>query len=263
MITNEGHPSKSDRLVFPEPETENPRFHNLGESYYTWLRESTHLAAQEARRFMNRQLALLPEWLHLRIGSDLPAKWRGAFFEMIVARLLQELGANLEEPVPNAEGRLADYVADFHGQRLTIEATAIDTNPGLTADRDRDIHQIFPLFDRLLPPTWRVILHELPPLSPSDSKQGLKAVLERVLPSEPPQSEDDHRDVREDIPEGTLEFTLLPGRPQGAHAVTGGPFYWIGADIAERIPERCKLGGDSRGFRRPSVAERGNATARL
>lgn len=223
-----------DRVIFPRPKADNPRLYNHTESPFQWLQESTHQRATAAREFMNRQLTLLPEWLSSRISTDLADKWRGSFFEMIVARLFQELGASLEEPTPNAEGRLADTVADFRGQRLTVEATAIDTNPGLTDDRIRDT-QLFPLFDELLPTTWSVMLYELPSLSHSDSKKGLKKLLRRVLPSESPGSEYDFRDVQEVLPEGRLDFTLIPDRPRGTGAVAGGPIYMIGSEIDRRI----------------------------
>jgi hypothetical protein len=55
---------------------------------------------------------------------DLRHKWHSTFFELIVARLLQELGASLVSEGSNREGRRPDFTAQFSDGAIIVEAKA-------------------------------------------------------------------------------------------------------------------------------------------
>jgi hypothetical protein len=55
---------------------------------------------------------------------DLRYQWHSSFFELIVARLLQELGASLVFEGRNREGRRPGFTAQFSDLAVMVEATA-------------------------------------------------------------------------------------------------------------------------------------------
>ncbi len=61
----------------------------------SWLRRSTLPLADDCREFLNRNLSLLPEDCQKGIFDHLQHKqhYKAGFFELIVGRTLQELGA--------------------------------------------------------------------------------------------------------------------------------------------------------------------------
>jgi hypothetical protein len=83
---------------FPRPEKPDPTYAEPGEGTVSWLRRSTLPLAGDCREFLNRNLAVLPEGCRQGIFNHLSYEQhhRTGFFELVVARALQELGADIE-----------------------------------------------------------------------------------------------------------------------------------------------------------------------
>lgn len=89
---------------FSEPVEVDNTFARHGEGTYSWLNRSTTERAKACRQFLNENIAKLPEDWQPKLYKDLRDKdWFDTFFELIVARTLQLLGASIKVEVPIAE----------------------------------------------------------------------------------------------------------------------------------------------------------------
>src|SRR4051812_28147195 len=92
------------------PTSTDDSYANRGEHTLDWLARSTLPRAKECRRFLNDNLALLPEDMQEALHKALRHRWHSAFFELLVARILQELGAALTAEAENSTtGRRPDF----------------------------------------------------------------------------------------------------------------------------------------------------------
>ena len=88
------HDETPENVWFPEPEKRDDSSSRRGESTPSWLARSTQPKAAHLRAFLNKNLAALSIecqqnlYRHLRLDD----KYESAFFELVVARMLQELG---------------------------------------------------------------------------------------------------------------------------------------------------------------------------
>src|SRR5215207_3604421 len=88
--------AEEDRtLWFPEPSRSDDSAANRGEPTTDWLQRSTHPRAKAARRFLNENLSALPSEHQGVLYRMLHERWHSAFFELIVGRTLQVLGATI------------------------------------------------------------------------------------------------------------------------------------------------------------------------
>ncbi len=78
---------------FLEPTHSDNTWAANGESIFQWLHRSTLPRARAARQFLNYNISQLPETWRERLYHDLKHRWPSAFFELIVARTLQAIGA--------------------------------------------------------------------------------------------------------------------------------------------------------------------------
>src|SRR5215204_7102167 len=108
------HDENPEKVWFPEPEKRDDSPSRRGESTPSWLARSTRPKAACLRAFLNRNLAALPKecqqnlYRHLRLDD----KYESAFFELVVARMLQELGASITYPRTRwTEPRLTSWPA--------------------------------------------------------------------------------------------------------------------------------------------------------
>lgn len=112
-------------IWFPEPLNDDPTYARRGESTIDWLRRSTVARARDSRRFMNENVNALPAVWRPILVRDLETRWKSAFFELIVARTLQVLGASLViEPESLSTTRI-DFRATFPEGTVNVEAVAL------------------------------------------------------------------------------------------------------------------------------------------
>src|SRR3982750_4346859 len=110
------HDETPKKVWFPEPEKRDDSPSHREESTPSWLARSTQPKASHLRVFLNRNLTALPKecqqslYRHLRLDD----KYGSAFFELVVARMLQELGASIIcEPENEVDGTKIDFLARF------------------------------------------------------------------------------------------------------------------------------------------------------
>ena len=80
----------------PEPSRADDTYANQGELLSDWLKRSTVPRAREARRFLNENLAKVPQDHQLGLYRALHERWHSALSGLIVARTLQLLGGDIE-----------------------------------------------------------------------------------------------------------------------------------------------------------------------
>ncbi len=81
----------------PEPSIVDDSSARRGEHTLDWLARSTLPRAKACRRFLNENLAAIPQEHQPRLFHDLRVRWKSAFFELMVLRTLQLLVAKHEK----------------------------------------------------------------------------------------------------------------------------------------------------------------------
>jgi len=225
----------TDSVCFPEPEGIDNSLATRGESVPQFLQRSKHSRAVEVRRFLNENVARLPEDARASFCNALKKRkrWESALFELVVARTLQLLGGNLTVEQQNIEGRKPDFMVRLGKHAIVVEATAPNFDQK-TAQEEKKHTQLLNIIESRVPEAWSVLLQSLPHFEFSESKASLKKALDEISNQPLPQNARDLRTFRFVLPQGTLEFTLVPGR-YGGSAIVGGPVYISGSDAKQRI----------------------------
>lgn len=220
-------------LCFPEPDAIDNTPARRGESVPLCLARSTHPRAVAVRRFVNRNIDCLPRDARASFCKVLKTRWDSALFELIIARTLQLLGATLRLEEPNLEERRPDFIARFEGLSVVVEAIAPEFDQQMTLQQKKHA-QLLDIIESRVPEGWTVLLGALPDFEFSEPKADLKKALDGISNQLPPRDSEDCRPFRFDLPQGTLRFTLAPGR-FGSRAIGGGPVYVGWSDAKERI----------------------------
>jgi hypothetical protein len=157
------------------------------------LKRSTLPLADDCRDFLNRNLSALPEdcsngiFKHLRREQH----HRDGFFELVVARTLQELGVDIEcEPENPIDRSRIDYSASFPDGMVFVEAVSpvLDRELGAVLKRESPLAQ---LITDSVPPGWTADIRELPNVGPDESKRHIKAFLRKEMDIPPPTYDDE------------------------------------------------------------------------
>jgi hypothetical protein len=212
--------SKGDSsLWFPEPATPDESWANRGESTCGWLARSTLPRARESRRFLNENLAKLPAEAQSHLAQALQHRWRSAFFEIVLARLLQEWGAVLELEVANAEGRRPDLLARFDDATVIVEAVSPVFN-GAMGDEFKSKDVLLEIVEGLVPEGCRVGAWRLPNIGLSDSRKEFKRAVQEMMAPFTAESvvslPDEGVELNRHISSGEINIHLFP-----AHVVRG------------------------------------------
>jgi hypothetical protein len=208
---------------FSEPTGTDDTYRRREEPTTDWLKRSTIPRARGCRRFLNENLSSLPSGYQRVLYRALHDRWHSAFFELIVARTLQVLGAEIEVEPGSAAGTRIDFMARFSDETVSVEAVA----PVFNADAGETAARRIPLLEiveALAPAGWRVMVVELPDLGPGDSKRQFKKTVEELLETEPPESWSEPKSLIAELPSGDVHLRLLPkrdlGAPEGPTVVT-------------------------------------------
>jgi hypothetical protein len=207
---------------FPRPEKFDPDHARAGEGTVSWLRRSTLPLADDCQEFLNRNLSLLPEGCREGIFNHLRHQQhhRDGFFELFVARTLQELGADIKcEPENPIDRSRVDFAATFPDGVVFVEAVSpvLDKELGAVLDREVPLTQ---LIKDSVPPGWAADVRELPNVGPDESKRHIKAFLRREMNIPPPTRDDDEVEVRGSFEQGDLRVILFPQSRHGLSADT-------------------------------------------
>lgn len=213
-----GRNGNASNESFPEPTERDDTYANRLESTPAWLARSTLDLAKECRSFLNTNLAALPEHCHEGIAHRLKTNmhFQSAFFELVVARTLQELGGMITscEPENPVDGTKIDFMVRFPNHEVGVEATSplFDREMGGTA---RDYAPLIGVVENLVPSGWAVAIGSLPGLGPSDSKKLFKSTVKQMLNVPPPLPGEGEREVRQELPEGEIQLTLFSKAAHG------------------------------------------------
>lgn len=217
---------------FSEPTTVDNTWASHGEPIASWLGESTLPRAREIRAFINRNIACLPADMRSEFCHAIKTRWSSGFFELVVARSLQVLGADPKFEQEDGRGHRPDFVADFQGQAVVVEAMAPQFD--LKNKQEEKAHdEVMHLIESRIPEGWSVLLESLPVFGASESKASLKRALDDFF-STPLTPDDDWRRVHIRLQKGPIKFVLLHGT-HGQSNIVGGPFYVAWSDSEQRI----------------------------
>jgi hypothetical protein len=109
----------------PEPSQPDPTWARPRESAFEWALRSTRPRAVELRRYLNENLAALPDGSQAVVLRALRDRWSSGYFELVVARTLQLAGAtiSIEEEV-ETDGRRLDFHAGFIDGARRVETVS-------------------------------------------------------------------------------------------------------------------------------------------
>jgi hypothetical protein len=207
-----------DRPVwFSEPSQADDSWGRRGESLTSWVERATLSRARATRRFLNENLSMLPKEHQAALYRALHDRWPSAFFELIVARTLQVLGASIEIEPGGAEDIRIDFVASFPDSTVSVEAVA----PAFNLEIGEQVKQRNPLLDIIessAPPHLWVLVESLPELGPSDSKKRFKNMIKRLLADAAKADISSPTEFVEELPQGTLRLKVIPKSPNASTA---------------------------------------------
>jgi hypothetical protein len=166
---------------FPEPRKRDETYAKSGEGTVSWLSRSTLPLARNCRDFLNRNLHALPDGCRKGIHDHLrhDRSFNDGFFELIVGRALQEMGADIEcEPENPRDGTRVDFVARFSDGTVFVEAVSpvLDRELGAIYGREAPLKK---LIEDNVPTGWAADIRAVPRIGPGESRRHVKAFLQR------------------------------------------------------------------------------------
>ena len=222
----------SERVWFPEPLLDDPTFARPGENTCAWLGRSTVARAAQLRRFLNEHLAAFPVSARADLAHDLDIRWQTAFFELVLGRMLQTLGAHITVEPANEIGRRLDFVAEFSDGIIGVEAISpvINRSVGEQMVLQKPLIEIV---ERLLPKGWNAMIVDLPPLAPSDSKRDFTDALLELFGELSALNEPQPIELRRVVGEGEIRLNLIPQKFE--QPIIAGPGAGYCDDSEQRI----------------------------
>lgn len=170
----------SDDVCFPEPLEDDPSPGRPGEPRWAWLERSTWDRARETRTFYNDNLARLPGPIARQLCRELRRDAsESRHFELVVGRFLQELGADLTYEAPGTQGHRVDWLAQFPGGTVSVEATAPVVNARIGVET-RAAQPAAEMIARELPTGWTVWAMQVPRFHPNEPKRQFRRWLQEV-----------------------------------------------------------------------------------
>jgi len=223
----------SRSIWFPEPAVEDDSRARHNEDTYQWLNRSTSAKAKGCRRFLNENINLVPVEWQSKLHNDFRTKeWSNVFFELIVARTLQLLGACIEVEAEIAgTGKRPDFRARFPDGEVIVEATIPEINEEMTR-QSAENEELVQIIEALIPADWTVSVWRLPRLGPNDSKKDFKRMIRETFARLPPNPSKDQMPIEVELSYGEFMLTISPGRKGSRAAVVRGMA--SGADDTEQ-----------------------------
>lgn len=194
---------------FPEPTASDPTYANRAEPIEYWLKRSTIRRAVDCRRFLNDHVSKMPEGHQDKLVHDLGCRWRSAFFELFVVRLLQEIGGCVALEQSNPDGRRPDFTVEFPDGVVTVEANS----QLVDAEQVRLEHDRAPLLEYIetrIPEGWGVGVFELPAVGPNDSKKEFKRTVDRALSTLTDETPVEPFEINLSVAQGDIRLLLWP-----------------------------------------------------
>jgi hypothetical protein len=172
-------------VFFPEPTAPDDTPPGWDENPVDYLRRSTTPQAAAVRKFLNRALVCFPERHARSLVGKLRQDWQSFYFEIIVGRYLQVLGAAVEPDARGANGTDVDYRATFpDGVVVSVECVSKRYNEAADLEQRRNDNMVV-MLDALGPHTWAIRIDTLPDARSADDFQPYVeavAAFYRALP---------------------------------------------------------------------------------
>ncbi|MBL7645749.1 MAG: hypothetical protein JNK74_06095 [Candidatus Hydrogenedentes bacterium] len=205
------------QIWFPEPNALDDSALRRGEDPVQYLARSTRHRARETRRFLNENISMLPAEAQKGTYDALCSRYFSAFFELIVGRTLQTVGATIEVEKQLSSGRRPDFHAHFPDGTIIVEAVS----PNFDAPFGEEFKLRNPLTDiveSFVPDGWSVMIAQLPNVGPNDSKREFRARVKRIMATLPPPEPGVDLYLQDKLPTGLIRFRLIP-RPRNSPPV--------------------------------------------
>ncbi len=209
-------------IWFPEPSAVDDSL-KRGEQPSDWLSRSTLPRAKGFRRFLNDNISQLPKDAQSNLFKAIHHRHKSAFFELIVARTLQILGATLTVEPKQDDNKQPDFLAQFPDSTIIVEAAS----PNFSVEAGQKLKNRNPLTDiieALVPEGWSVGILKIPRIGQADSKKALRQTVTRMLSISPPTDGTTELDLVEELPSGIIHLHLVSRRPNWPPIAWEAPF---------------------------------------
>ncbi len=198
-------------VYFPEPASPDETWQEWDESAVQWLTRSTQPRARAIREFLNVNLGhFLPKdakGLAQRLNQD----WQSFFFELIVGRYLQVLGAGVEYEPRGSNGTHVDYRATFpDGIVVSVECVSKRFNQGAQQTIERNGKQARMLAD-VGPIGWIIEFRRFPEANSADEFQPYVESAKQFYSTLPePTADGRHLEFSWEGVSGQMELEAIP-----------------------------------------------------
>jgi hypothetical protein len=188
-----------------------------------WLSRSTEPSAKAIRDFLNRNLASFT-YDHARglVKKLTRGDWRSFFFEIVVGRYLQILGAQITPEPVGSNGTRVDFRATFPDGTVSVECVSKRYN--IAAQDTISLHEkMARMLDSVGPTNWAIEFRRLPDANSPEQFQPYVDQAQEFYASLPQPAEDQaHVEFRCDGAAGPMELEAIPF-PRGTKANHIGP----------------------------------------
>lgn len=140
----------------------------------------------------------------------LKTRWDSGFFELVVARALQILGAEITVEAEKSDGKRIDFSARFPDVTVAVEAVSPVINASV-GEVLRDRNPLLDIIESNAPTGWRLLVRELPEIGPADSKKQFRQTVKRLLSIPAPSDSVSELELSAELPMGSIRLHLFPG----------------------------------------------------
>lgn len=191
-----------------EPSTLDDTWANDGEHTLNWLNRSTLPRAKAMREFLNYNLSKLPIEIAESMFSNLSNRFHSAFFELILGRLLQEVGFNILHEVKFDDGKRPDFLVKSKIGEIAIEATSPVFNSIVGKFYKRKA-PLIKIIREHTPDSWIVNIQKLPEIGFNDSKRDFKRFIVEEFSKITDYSLEQEVQIEHVFRKGILQLSLL------------------------------------------------------
>jgi hypothetical protein len=198
-------------VYFPEPTTADESWLEWDETMTEWLTRSSQPQARAMRNFLNKSLACFTRAHAESLAKKLHQNWHSYFFELVVGRYLQILGAELVAEPLGWNGTRVDYQATFAGD-IVVSVECVSKRFNQKAQRTIELQgHMGRMLDGVGPNNWAIEIRRLPEATSPDEFQPYAAKAEEFYSTLPePTHDDQHFHFAFDGPRGRMELQAIP-----------------------------------------------------
>lgn len=218
---------------FPEPCLRDDTWGTFGEQPVAWLTRSTLSRAASIRQALNDNLAHFPDEHARSLAKKLRAAWQSHYFELIVGRYLQEMGAATEPEPRGSNGTRIDYRAAFPDGVVSVEAIS-KVYDREAVEELKHKQAVVSVVERLVPDGWGLVVHDVPSFADASTDE-VSTSLGAWFASLPPNAAlHEHVGFSRRFPSGDLAFDAVAVKKGLGRILVGAGVSFMG-NSQERI----------------------------